>query len=392
VADEMLAAAPGTILVVDDTPTNLRVVVECLEGLGHTVLIAQDGEEGLQRAAFMRPDLILLDVLMPGMDGLETCRRLKRAEATQGIPVIFMTALSSLEDKIAGFQAGAVDYISKPLEVHELAARITTHLQLHALQRLRERQNARLRHEVAERLRAEQELVESIDGIRHASNAIAHDLRTPLAALRARLEAVLINALPADEVLGEVEAALGDVDGVIDMFNALIRLAEIDAGVRRSGFVLLDLAAVANEAAEFYRPMAELRGIDLQVDLAPLPSTPGDPQLLAQAIGNLLDNAIKFSGAGSTVQVTAHHADGEEGIAIAVRDHGPGIADADKPKVVQRFYRGDQSRATPGAGLGLALVAAVARLHGGRLELGDNVPGLVATLHVASRENNQGQV
>ena len=391
-ADEMLAAAPGTILVVDDTPTNLRVVVECLEGLGHTVLIAQDGEEGLQRAAFMRPDLILLDVLMPGMDGLETCRRLKRAEATQGIPVIFMTALSSLEDKIAGFQAGAVDYISKPLEVHELAARITTHLQLHALQRLRERQNARLRHEVAERLRAEQELVESIDGIRHASNAIAHDLRTPLAALRARLEAVLINALPADEVLGEVEAALGDVDGVIDMFNALIRLAEIDAGVRRSGFVLLDLAAVANEAAEFYRPMAELRGIDLQVDLAPLPSTPGDPQLLAQAIGNLLDNAIKFSGAGSTVQVTAHHADGEEGIAIAVRDHGPGIADADKPKVVQRFYRGDQSRATPGAGLGLALVAAVARLHGGRLELGDNVPGLVATLHVASRENNQGQV
>ena len=390
--EEMLAAAACTILVVDDTPTNLRVVVECLEGLGHTVLIAQDGEEGLQRAAFMRPDLILLDVLMPGMDGLETCRRLKREEATRGIPVIFMTALSSLEDKIAGFQAGAVDYVSKPLEVHELAARITTHLQLHALQRLRERQNARLRHEVAERLRAEQELVESIDGIRHASNAIAHDLRTPLAALRARLEAVLINALPADEVLGEVEAALGDVDGVIDMFNALIRLAEIDAGVRRSGFVLLDLAAVANEAAEFYRPMAELRGIDLQVDLAPLPSTPGDPQLLAQAIGNLLDNAIKFSGAGSTVQVTAHHADGEEGIAIAVRDHGPGIADADKPKVVQRFYRGDQSRATPGAGLGLALVAAVARLHGGRLELGDNVPGLAATLHVASRENNQGQV
>jgi signal transduction histidine kinase len=380
----MLAAAPCTILVVDDTPTNLRVVVACLEGLGHTVLIAQDGEEGLQRAAFMRPDLILLDVLMPGMDGLETCRRLKSTEATHGIPVIFMTALSSLEDKIAGFQAGAVDYVSKPLEVNELAARITTHLQLHALRRLRERQNARLRHEVAERRRAEQELVESIDGIRHASNAIAHDLRTPLAALRARLEAVLINALPADEVIGEVEAALGDVDGVIDIFNALIRLAEIDAGVRRSGFVALDLGAVAGEAAEFYRPMAELRGIDLQVAIAPLPMTMGDPQLLAQAIGNLLDNAIKFSPAGSTVQVTASHAGGDgDGMAIAVRDHGPGIADADKPKVVQRFYRGDRSRATPGAGLGLALVAAVARLHGGRLELRDNVPGLAATLHVA---------
>ena len=388
------AARPCTILVVDDTPTNLRVVVECLEGLGHTVVIAQEGEEGLQRAAFVRPDLILLDVLMPGMDGLETCRRLKSDPATRAIPVIFMTALTSLEDKIAGFRAGAVDYVTKPLEVHELAARIDTHLQLHALQRLQERQNLRLQHEVAERRRAEQELVESIDGVRHVSNAIAHDLRTPLAALRARLEAVLTDGLPPQEVLAQVEAALGDVDGVIDIFNALMRLAEIDAGVRRSGFVALDVGHLAGEALEFYLPVAELRGISLELDLAAGASLAahGDPQLLAQAVGNLLDNAIKFSGAGGTVQVTASHAAGEEGMAIAVRDQGPGIADADKPKVVQRFYRGDRSRATPGAGLGLALVAAVARLHGGRLELRDNLPGLAAILHLVARANHQGQV
>lgn len=376
------AKGPATILVVDDTPTNLQVVVECLEGLGHTVVIAQDGEEGLQRAAFVRPDLILLDVLMPGLDGLETCRRLKRQPETRAIPVIFMTALTSIDDKVAGFHAGAVDYVTKPLEVNELAARIATHLQLHALQRLQERQNARLQHEVSERRRAEQELVESIDSVRNVSNAIAHDLRTPLAALRARLESVLIRALPPQEVLDEVDAALGDVDGVIDMFNALMRLAEIDAGVRRSGFVTVDLAQVASEAVEFYLPVAELRGIALALDVDASAAGPlaaeGDPQLLAQAIGNLLDNAIKFSPVGSTVTVAAGRAGAE--LALAVRDHGPGIPEPERPRVIQRFYRCDQSRATPGVGLGLALVAAVAQLHRGRLDLADNAPGLAATL------------
>lgn len=379
------APRPATILVVDDTPTNLRVVVECLEGLGHTVVIAQDGEEGLQRAAFVQPDLILLDVLMPGVDGLETCRRLKSQAATQAIPVIFMTALTGLDDKIAGFQAGAVDYVTKPLEVNELAARIATHLQLHALQRLQARQNARLQHEVRERRRAEEELVASIDGVRNVSNAIAHDLRTPLAAVRARLESVLIRALPPEDVLQEVEAALGDVDGVIDIFNALMRLAELDAGVRRSGFVALDLGRVAGDAVEFYLPLAELRGIGLALEMAPGAGLPveGDPQLLAQAVGNLLDNAIKFADAGSTVTVAAYRAGAH--LALAVRDRGPGIPDADKGKVVQRFYRGDRSRATPGVGLGLALVVAVAQLHRGRLELADNHPGLAATLFVPGR-------
>jgi two-component system sensor histidine kinase/response regulator len=373
-------ANPCTILVVDDTPNNLRVVVECLEGLGHTVVIAQDGEEGLQRAAFVLPDLILLDVLMPGMDGLETCRRLKGMPETSAIPVIFMTALTGIDDKIAGFRAGAVDYVTKPLEVNELAARITTHLQLHALQRLQARQNVRLQHEVAERRRAEQELVASIDGVRNVSNAIAHDLRTPLAALRTRLEAVLMKTLSPAAVLEEVEAALGDVDGVIDIFNALMRLAEIDAGVRRSGFVAVDVGQVAADAVEFYLPVAELRGIDLALEAEAGLAAVGDPQLLAQAIGNLLDNAIKFADAGSAVTIVA--ARRAEGLAVTVRDRGPGILEQDKPKVVQRFYRGDQSRATPGIGLGLALVVAVAQLHRGSLELADNHPGLAATLTI----------
>jgi signal transduction histidine kinase len=369
--------------VVDDTPANLRVVVERLEKLGYTVVIAQDGEEGLQRAAFVQPDLILLDVLMPLMDGIETCRQLKAQENTRAIPVIFMTSLTGNAEIIAGFQAGAVDYVTKPLEITELAARIGTHLKLHGLQRLMAQQNRRLQHEVAERRRAEAELLASIDGVRNVSNAIAHDLRTPLAAVRARLEAILFRQAPRQLAELEIEGAVSDLDGVIEIFNALMRLAEIDAGVRRSGFERVDLGAIAREAAEFYFPVADARQSTIRVDAGAAMVALGDPQLLAQAAGNLIDNAIKFSDAGSVIEVHLdRRADGH--IVLEVRDRGPGIADADKPKVIERFYRGDQSRATAGNGLGLTLVASVAQLHCGSLELSDNNPGLTARLLIPS--------
>jgi two-component system sensor histidine kinase/response regulator len=374
---------PCTILVIDDTPTNLRVVVEFLEGLGYTVVIAQDGEEGLRRAEFVQPDLILLDVIMPRMDGLETCRRLKDQAGTREIPVIFMTSLTGTADKIAGFHAGAVDYVVKPLEINELAARIGTHLRLHGLRRLLEQQNLRLQHEVGVRRRAEADLVELIDGVRNVSNAIAHDLRTPLAALRARLEAVLLRQPPPEQALLEIEGAVTDVDSVIDIFNALIRLAEIDAGVQRSGFGPVDLNLVAGEAVEFYFPVADAKQSTLEFAGKSSLFASGDRHLLGQAVGNLIENAIKYSPAGSAIVIDlCLTAAGE--IAVAVSDKGPGIADDEKPKVVQRFYRGDKSRATEGVGLGLALVASVAHLHRGSLELSDNDPGLVATLLLPS--------
>ena len=136
---------PYTILIVDDTPANLGVAVDFLEGKGFTVLVAQDGEEGLQRAQLVLPDLILLDVMMPGIDGFETCRRLKKTESTKDIPVIFMTALADTSDKVKAFAAGAVDYVSKPFQVEELLARINTHLSLRTAQKLLASQNEELK-------------------------------------------------------------------------------------------------------------------------------------------------------------------------------------------------------------------------------------------------------
>ena len=143
-----------TVLIVDDTPANVGILVEYLEGRQVRVAVAQEGEEGLARAEFVQPDLILLDVMMPGMDGFETCRRLKASPRTRDIPVIFMTALSETHDKVAGFAAGGVDYVTKPFQIDEVWARVTTHLALRSAQKRLAEQNAQLRRAEAELLAA----------------------------------------------------------------------------------------------------------------------------------------------------------------------------------------------------------------------------------------------
>jgi diguanylate cyclase (GGDEF)-like protein/PAS domain S-box-containing protein len=150
---------PTTILLVDDSPVNLGVIVESLEAHGYEVLVAVDGEEALQRVELARPDLVLLDVMMPGIDGFEVCRRLKEREHTRDIPVIFMTSLSGIDDKVKGLEAGAVDYVTKPLQVNEVRARVETHLKLRLLQSRLEAKNAKLKLEIAERMRVEEALV-----------------------------------------------------------------------------------------------------------------------------------------------------------------------------------------------------------------------------------------
>lgn len=220
-----------------------------------------------------------------------------------------------------------------------------------------------------------------IHGVRNVSNAIAHDLRTPLTELRFRLETVSVGKPSPEVAFAEIESAVADVDRVIQIFNALLRLAEIDTGARRSGFVRVDMASVTADIAEFYQPVAELKGIALSWSAKGDLALAGDPVLLAQAIGNLIDNALKYAQENGSIRVEASRAGGTV-IEVTVADDGPGIPDDEKPNVSKRFYRGDASRGTPGVGLGLSLVSAVADLHGGALIFTDNKPGLRATLRL----------
>jgi signal transduction histidine kinase len=221
-----------------------------------------------------------------------------------------------------------------------------------------------------------------VHGVRNVSNSIAHDLRTPLAELRSRLEELALIRPSPEETYAEIDGAVADVDRVIRIFDALLRLAEIDAGMRRSGFVPLDIADLAASAVEFYAPAAELKNIDLVFRSdGPMPVS-GDPVLLAQALGNLIDNALKYAPVHGTIEVSVLRRN-DRTAEVSVSDNGPGIADSEKGKVVERFYRGDASRGTPGVGLGLSLVQAVAKLHGSALELADQNPGLRVALTVA---------
>jgi signal transduction histidine kinase len=218
-----------------------------------------------------------------------------------------------------------------------------------------------------------------IHGISDVSNSLAHDLRTPLAELRSRLEELTLTRPEPAETFAEIEAAVADVDRVMRIFAALLRLAELDTGARRSGFVQVDAARVAAEVVEFYEPAAEQKGVAFSFQAEGVASVAGDPVLLAQALSNLIDNSLKCVAERGTIRVcVAKREDGS--VAIEVADNGPGIAAADKPKVTERFFRGDASRGTPGVGLGLSIVDAVAKLHGGVLELLDNHPGLRAQM------------
>lgn len=216
-----------------------------------------------------------------------------------------------------------------------------------------------------------------MDGVRGVSNAIAHDLRTPITRARTRLEDAALHAETPEDLRAAIERATVDLDGIVGVFQALLRIAEIEAGSRRSSFARLDLAPLLTEVADLYGAVAEDRGISLTLRTPPAVPAYGDKAMIQQALANLVDNAVKFSPDDGTVMLVASIS---TMIFISVSDQGAGIPPDDRERATDRFYRGESARSTPGSGLGLSLVLAVAQLHGGELRLEDNRPGLRAVL------------
>ncbi len=223
-----------------------------------------------------------------------------------------------------------------------------------------------------------------MDGVRQVSNAIAHDLRTPITRARARLEDAAAHATGPEDLRAAIERAEADLDGVVAVFQALLRISEIEAGSRRSAFQAFDLAPVLQDLVELYDAVAEDNGQRLETELPPVLSVFGDREMVQQAVANLLDNALKFSPPGGVIRLAAQAVPG--GVRIAVADGGPGMSEADRARATERFFRAEQARSTPGSGLGLSLVEAVAHLHGGVLLLEDNAPGLRAVVILRAGE------
>jgi signal transduction histidine kinase len=224
-----------------------------------------------------------------------------------------------------------------------------------------------------------------VEASQNTGNAIAHDLRSPLTRLRNRLEIAL--SAPMSE--RDANAALGEtveeVDRVLDTFNAILRLARLDAGTEGLR-VRMDLSEVAEELAELFDPACEEAGLAFRSQIARNQLVLGDRELIGQAISNLIDNAIKYTPEGGSIAVSVTRGP-EAMVDLTVTDTGPGIPEFERPKVVERFHRLDSARTQPGSGLGLSLVQSVADLHGGELILADasgpkDRPGLKATLRL----------
>lgn len=217
-----------------------------------------------------------------------------------------------------------------------------------------------------------------MDGIRHVSNAIAHDLRTPLGRIRSKLDDALRHDMTVDILAGAAHDAIDDIDDLIRLFERLLQIAEAESGVRGQLFERLDLQRIAVDITEMYEASAEELGMRLSCAAAAPLYVEGDRNLLASAVASLIDNALKYAGPGATIAVRCEQR--QRLASIAVHDNGPGIPAAERDKVTQRFYRLDRSRHRPGNGLGLSIVSATATAHGGTLRLDDGQPGLVAAI------------
>jgi signal transduction histidine kinase len=350
------------ILIVDDDRLNLRILGGILKTEGYVFTDASSGERALEIYATFKPDLVLLDVMMPGVDGFETCRQLHRRYGDDCAPVIFITAKSASDDIVEGLEAGAADYLPKPFKPAEVLARIRSHLQNQFL--------------------AEQQklLVGQLSAADAAKNRFlgmaAHDLRNPLASIRGLTEFLrdgTVGPLTPDQ-LDLVNTIHDASQSMLDLVNELLDVATIEAGA-------LKLQPEDCNLAELVAKCAYLRNIDAAkkqtriVLPAESPALPArvDVDKMRQVVDNLLSNAVKYSPAGSTVTVVFL---GGGRCGFAVRDQGPGIPENERDKLFRDFGRlsvkptgGEKS-----TGLGLAICRKIVEAHGGEIAA-ENLPG-----------------
>ena len=359
---DMIRGAKQTILIVDDVETDVDALVETL-GDDYDIAVALDGPSALEVLRTQPPDLVLLDILMPEMDGYEVCRRIKAVGATASIPIIFLTALAEIQDKVTGFTLGAVDYITKPFDSLEVKARVTTHLALKAAMERLERQNQLLAEAAS--------LREDVERITH------HDLKGPLGAIVSLPQVILTGDNLTEEQRGYLEDIEQAGYKMLNIVNLSLGLLKMEQGVYELSPTPVDLLRVARKVV---KELASLqRGRDVSVALR-CGETPADGQVCIPILGekllcysmltNLLKNAIEHSPMGGSVELSLVRI--EDGrCEMRLRNRGETA-----PDFRERFFEKYATHGKPGGtGLGTYSARLMARTMGGDLVLDATVPG-----------------
>ncbi len=351
-ANEPVPPPPANILAVDDTPANLQLLVGLLKEHGYRVRPVPSGVLALQAAEASQPDLILLDITMPEMNGYEVCRRLKENPRLRDIPVLFISAMNEPLDKVRAFQTGGVDYVTKPFHAEEVEARVRTHLTL------RQQQKA-----LAESLAKQEEMERMRDSLTHM---IVHDMRSPLAVLQVACDLLGTEFLAGD---GDAQAILvnarGSLSTLTEMVTQMLDLSRLESGQMQLDRQPVDLADLARAAVDGVRPLLEQRQVTVTAPAAVVVHV--DPHIVRRVIGNLLGNALKFSADDGSVDVRVM--EGPEGARLEVIDYGPGIAPEHHAKVFEKFGQIAGAKRHMGSGLGLTFCKLAVEAHGGRIGL-----------------------
>lgn len=354
----------GDVLVVDDTPANLKVLAGMLKARGYRVRPVPSGALALRAARAFPPDIVLLDINMPKMDGYEVCREFKADKQLSGIPIIFVSALSEVLDKEKAFNAGGVDYVTKPFQLQEVRARVDTHLKLRRLQLELEAQNREMQESYA-KLR---ELEQLRDGLTHM---VVHDMRSPLQGI------VMFLDFLKDDLKGQLsERSAEDIDQAVRSSQLLATMVDDLLSVSRMESGKMPLEPEETALAELVEGAVEsLSGLTRDHDLScEVPSTLSvscDRELIRRVLVNLLANALKFTPRKGSVEVTAEPK--PEAIRIVVRDGGPGVPDEYKERIFEKFAQADAKKkaGVPSTGLGLTFCKLAVEAHGGRIGIDD---------------------
>lgn len=348
----------GEVLIVDDTPDNLRLLSRILSNAGYDVRKALTGEMALTSARARAPDLILLDIRMPYMDGYEVCEQLKADPQLADIPVIFISALSETWDKVKAFSMGAVDYITKPFQTAEVLARVRTHIQLRQAQKQLHAQNQQLRHLNEELTRSNQELDQF-------AYVVSHDLQQPLQSITGFVS--LIHLKYWSILDAEAQDYLTRIKGAGQRMQRLIQdlLAYARAGNQTTTFAAIDCNDLLNDTLANLQTLLVEKGATIAHDH--LPTVMGNYTQLGQLLQNLITNAIKFVPPQQSPHVRIDVSPHAEQWLFSVQDNGIGISPEHLERIFEAFQRCHADQNYSGTGIGLATCKRIVELHGGRI-------------------------